>query len=115
VRDAVRAGELSSAHDIAEGGFLVAVAECCLAGAIGAELDLGHSDAPLAHLFGEGPGGFVVSGSHEALERLGGRTPLDVFGAVGGDELSVAIAGERLSISLAELSEASGALQSVLA
>src|SRR3954465_2535287 len=30
VRDAVRAGTLSSAHDIAEGGLAVAVAECCL-------------------------------------------------------------------------------------
>ena len=32
IRDAVRAGALSSAHDVAEGGFLVAVAESCLAG-----------------------------------------------------------------------------------
>ena len=64
----MRAGALSSAHDIAEGGFLVAVAESCLAGGIGATLDLGASDDPWAHLFGEGPGGFVVSGPREALD-----------------------------------------------
>ena len=36
VREAVRAGALSSAHDVAEGGLAVALAECCLAGDIGA-------------------------------------------------------------------------------
>ena len=43
IRDAVRAGELSSAHDIAEGGLLVAVAESRLAGGLGASLDLGDA------------------------------------------------------------------------
>ncbi|HEV2768784.1 MAG TPA: phosphoribosylformylglycinamidine synthase subunit PurL, partial [Solirubrobacteraceae bacterium] len=46
VRDAVRACDLRSAHDIAEGGLLVAVAESCLAGAIGARL----AGRPLAAL-----------------------------------------------------------------
>jgi phosphoribosylformylglycinamidine synthase len=110
IRDAVRAGELSSAHDVAEGGFLVAVAEAALAGGLGASLDLGDTEDVWTTLFGERPGGFVVSGSHEALERLGERVPVDVFGTVGGDTLQIAIAdlGERWT--LAELREASGAL-----
>ena len=56
VRDAVRAGDLASAHDVAEGGFLVAVAESCLAGGIGAELTAWEGEDPLLWLFGEGPG-----------------------------------------------------------
>ena len=44
VREAVRAGAVSSAHDVAEGGFAVALAECCLAGAIGARIDTGPSE-----------------------------------------------------------------------
>ncbi len=40
VRDAVRAGALSSAHDIAEGGLAVALAECCLGGELGARVSL---------------------------------------------------------------------------
>ncbi len=40
VREAVRDGLLSSAHDIAEGGLAVALAECCLAGGLGAEVSL---------------------------------------------------------------------------
>jgi phosphoribosylformylglycinamidine synthase len=110
VRDAVRGGELTSAHDIAEGGFLVAVAECCLAGGIGAALDLGPSDDPLRHLFGEGPGGFVVSGPRQALERLAEGTPLDIFGTVGGEALEVTIAGETFGATLDELEAAHGRL-----
>jgi phosphoribosylformylglycinamidine synthase II len=110
IRDAVRAGDLASAHDVAEGGFLVAVAECCLAGGVGAVLDLGSSDDPERHLFGESPGGFVVSGGEEALRRLAERVDLDVFGRVGGDALEVTIGAERVAASLSELREAHAAL-----
>jgi phosphoribosylformylglycinamidine synthase subunit PurL len=108
IRDAVRAGTLSSCHDIAEGGFLVAVAESCLAGSVGATLDLGDSDDPWCHLFGERHAGFVVSGRREALEQL--EIPVDVFGTVGGEELRVTIAGETSSWGLGDLSAAHGAL-----
>ena len=87
VRDTVREGGLASVHDMAEGGFLVAVAECCIAGGLGATLDMGGADLEL--LFGEAPGGFVVSGPQEAIDRLTERVPLDVFGTVGGDGLVV--------------------------
>jgi phosphoribosylformylglycinamidine synthase len=110
VRDAVRAGALSSCHDVAEGGLLVALAECCLAGGVGAALDLGPSDDPWCHLFGERPVGFVVSGPRDALDALAQAVPLDVFGTVGGDALEVAVAGETSRWALAELREAHGAL-----
>ena len=77
IREAVRAGELTSAHDIAEGGFLVAVAESALAGGLGAALDLGDAEDVWTTLFGERSGGFVVSGPREALERLGEQVPVD--------------------------------------
>jgi phosphoribosylformylglycinamidine synthase len=110
IRDAVRAGALSSAHDIAEGGFAVALAEACLAGGMGAQVDLGPSSDPFCHLFGERPGGFVLSGPREALEELASRVPLDVFGTVGGDALSIAIAGETVTATLDELRAAHAAL-----
>ena len=110
IRDAVRAGELSSAHDVAEGGLLVAVAECCLAGGVGAALDLGPVDDPWNHLYGEGPGGFVVSGPREVLDRLAERVALDVFGAVGGDALEVTIGEWWFAATLEELHEANSAL-----
>ncbi len=106
IRDAVREGLVASAHDIAEGGFAVALAECCLAGGIGATVDLGDCDDVWTHLFGEGPGGFVVSGVPDAIAHLAERVPLGVFGVVGGDLLEIAIGGERLDVALGELREA---------
>jgi phosphoribosylformylglycinamidine synthase len=76
VRDAVRAGALSSAHDIAEGGLAVAVAECALAGGLGARVTIAPGDDAATRLFGEAPGtGFVVSGPREAHGSYGALFP----------------------------------------
>ncbi len=109
VREAVRAGELSSCHDVAEGGFLVAVAESCLAGGLGATI-AGPEEDVLMWLFCEAPGGgFVVSGAREAIDRLGERTPMTVFGAVGGEALEVT-GPAGFSVGLDELREAHASL-----
>lgn len=80
VREGVRAGAFTSAHDIAEGGILVALAECCIAGGLGAVITLPEGLDP----FGEDLGSaFIVSGPAEALAGL------RVIGAVGGRELTV--------------------------
>ena len=113
IRDAVREGELSSAHDVAEGGALVAVAESCLAGGIGARLQLGPLPGDLREhmLFGEAPGtGFVVSGSPDALQRLARRVQLQVIGAVGGDALEVEAGELRFALTLGDLRAAHAAL-----
>ena len=95
VREAVRAGAVSSAHDVAEGGFAVAVAECCLAGGLGARSTPGPLRTRLCHLFGEGPGGFVVSGQRAALDALGERLEVFVCGEVGGDGARAAHGRDR--------------------
>ncbi len=73
LREAIAAGLLKSAHDLSDGGLAVAVTECCLAGEVGATLDL--SAAPWVAgrrvrawlrasdlaLFGEAPTLVVVS------------------------------------------------------
>ena len=110
VRDAVRDGALSSCHDIAEGGLLVALAECCLAGGVGAALDLGPGEDPWCELFGERPVGFVLSGPRDALDALGRSVPLEVLGTVGGDALELTAAGETSRWALGELREAHSAL-----
>ncbi|GAB4146495.1 MAG: phosphoribosylformylglycinamidine synthase subunit PurL [Cyanobacteria bacterium J069] len=40
-RDGIRQGWVESAHDCAEGGLAVALAECCLGGKLGASVDVG--------------------------------------------------------------------------
>jgi phosphoribosylformylglycinamidine synthase II len=126
VRDGVRAGTLASAHDIAEGGLAVAIAECCLAGALGAHVSLpaellarvGAEPSAAAWrslLFGEGAGGFLVSGPGEGLAALAARTPLVAIGHVGGERLSIDAGGEQIEATLAELTRASDSLGALLA
>jgi phosphoribosylformylglycinamidine synthase subunit PurL len=104
VREAVRAGTVSSAHDVAEGGLAVALAECCLAGGLGASVACSADEAAL---FGEGPGGFLLSGPREVLQALQASTRVRLLGSVGGDSLRIE---GVLEVSLAELGEAHGSL-----
>jgi phosphoribosylformylglycinamidine synthase subunit PurL len=111
VREAVRAGSLSSAHDVAEGGLAIALAECCLAGDVGARIELGAAvggegigdgERVLEALFGEGSGGFLVSGAGTAIAALGERVPVRKLGTVGGDSLTLVAAdgGEEGTIAI---------------
>jgi phosphoribosylformylglycinamidine synthase len=80
IRLLVRSGALQNAHDIAEGGIAVALAECCIAGGTGARVRFPDGLDP----FGEDLGtGFVVSGEAAALEGL------EIIGEVGGDRLAI--------------------------
>jgi phosphoribosylformylglycinamidine synthase II len=145
VRDAVCVRALASAHDIAEGGLAVALAECCLAGRLGARVSLGEgffgaekasatgreldwsgSEATTAAtLFGEGSGGFVVSGGESALRALGEHTDVRIVGSVGGESLRIDVgrasgdaedvSDEVIELTLAELADAHGALAELFA
>jgi phosphoribosylformylglycinamidine synthase len=110
VRDAVRDGLLASAHDIADGGLATALAECCLAGGLGAEVVLADTVKPLRALFGEAPGGFVVSGGETELRQLGERVALEIVGSVSGSHFEIVAGETRIEHSLDALREAHGAL-----
>ncbi len=64
-RDGIRAGWIRSAHDSAEGGIAVALAESCLSGQLGAEINIEISENQLNRLdevlFGEGGARILVS------------------------------------------------------
>jgi phosphoribosylformylglycinamidine synthase len=75
VRDTVRAGGISAAHDVSDGGLACALAECAIAGRVGIRADLDplvelRGGSGESALFGEGPGGFVVTGPEAALREL---------------------------------------------
>jgi len=127
VRAAIRLGEVRSAHDLAEGGLLVALAECAIGGAkhLGATatLDLPH-DRLDALLFGETQSRALLTARPEnasalvALIELRG-VPARRIGTVGGRDLVVKIGGpapREYSWEVAALHEAwNGALDSWLA
>jgi phosphoribosylformylglycinamidine synthase len=96
-RAAIGARLLSAAHDCAEGGLAVALAEACVSGpaVVGAEIELPAVGGPVAlPLFGEGPSRIIVSVPAEAqrhFERLMGEfaVPWKWIGRVGGDRLQI--------------------------
>ncbi|MBX2811291.1 MAG: phosphoribosylformylglycinamidine synthase subunit PurL [Myxococcales bacterium] len=91
VLEAIRSGYISSAHDAAEGGLLVAIAESVVNGRIGAKLGLPF-EVSLASLFGEGASIILVSTSHGESVRTLAEThgcPVYNLGVVGGQALVV--------------------------
>ena len=67
-----------------EGGLLVAIAECCIEGGLGAHIELAAVDE--VDLFGEGPGGAVIAGPADAVGAVPGA---QMIGSVEGDALEV--------------------------
>lgn len=102
VREGVRSAIFSSAHDVADGGLLVAIAESCIAGNLGAfvKVDL----ATNAFWFGEAVGAFLVSGEAEKLKSLGEH--VRILGQVKGENLEVIWGEEHLRVSVDALREA---------
>ncbi|HET7515395.1 MAG TPA: phosphoribosylformylglycinamidine synthase subunit PurL, partial [Gaiella sp.] len=87
VRHATRAGRHATlAHDAAEGGLAVALAEAALWSGVGASLDL--DDDPLT-LFGEVGGQVIVAVPSDQVEPdpTGGEVDVRRIGTVGGDTL----------------------------
>jgi phosphoribosylformylglycinamidine synthase len=97
VRDAIRDGLVRSAHDCAEGGIAVALAECCLSGdgLVGAEIFLPDDERrDDESLFHEAPGRVLVTidpADEEAFHDLVSlcRVPVRKLGTTGGTELVI--------------------------
>jgi phosphoribosylformylglycinamidine synthase len=104
-------GLVAAAHDCAEGGLAVALAELCLAADAGLDasgLELaGRMDAAL---FGEAPSRLVVAVAASAGQRLAEiaaahDVPLVRIGSLGGRRLAL---GGQVDLPLAELAQAYG-------
>jgi phosphoribosylformylglycinamidine synthase subunit PurL len=120
VRDAVRAGELSSAHDVSDGGLGCALAECAIDGGLGCRVDLSplldRGASPEQALFGEGNGGFLVSGERAALESLAtDEVDVHVLGEVGGAAVEIDVGDRSIAVPLAGAESAWRSLPSHLA
>ena len=106
VREAVIAGRVTAAHDLSDGGLLVALAEMAMAGKKGARILLPEIDIALhAFLFGEDQARYVVTASPAEASRLivdaaMAGVPATAIGAVGGDALVI---GEHLNVAVTDL------------
>jgi phosphoribosylformylglycinamidine synthase len=104
--EAIRCGVARSAHDCADGGLAVALAECCMTGPdqpLGADLKLPGELRPDATLFAESASRIVLSvrpGDVARVERIAQEhaVPCRRLGEVGGGALT--LRGEGFSMSL---------------
>jgi phosphoribosylformylglycinamidine synthase len=102
VRTAIRSGKVRSAHDLAEGGLLVALAECAIGGSkpIGARVRIEGDYSRLdGLLLGESQSRALLTVRPEdakaiisSLEEKG--IPVQPIGTVGGPDLKLEIAGD---------------------
>ena len=100
VRDAIAQGMVSAAHDISDGGLLVALAEMTIVECIGAEIEI---DGDACYWFGEDQARYVLAvpaDETEAFEALIGNAEVTKLGKTGGKQLTI---GGSVSISVTEL------------
>ena len=105
---------LLSAHDCADGGLSVTIAESCFSSlnraAIGANIQISNADlSPEKLLFVESPSRVVISFTAENREKVEqiateNNCPFQIIGTVGGEDLCVKInQTQAVSNSIAEL------------
>ena len=103
VRAQIRAGLVSSCHDLSDGGLLVALAEMAMAGGIGATVALPETLPAHALLFGEDQARYALTAAQPddllAAARQAG-VAAQILGKTGGDALTIRDIG---AISVAEL------------
>jgi phosphoribosylformylglycinamidine synthase II len=105
--DGAASGVIRSAHDCADGGLAVTVAESCFDSSFGVDVDTAGVASHVAQyrdvstLFGESASRVVVSVSAERVEELlsmaaAATVPAVRIGVVGGDRIRVSVDGRRL-------------------
>jgi phosphoribosylformylglycinamidine synthase II len=111
--EAAEAGLLASAHDCADGGLAVALAECCFSSpgkeAIGGEVDLKGTLNSTTLLFSESPSRIIISFDPESLDSIRQicvthDVPFAVLGEVSGNELKISLnSAPTISAAVADL------------
>lgn len=104
---------INSAHDCADGGLAVAVAEQCFASlnneANGAEIELSNENhlSDESMLFGESPSRILITfapENEEKVKEIVGDCPFEIVGKVTGNDLKVSIESEeKISAAVADL------------
>jgi phosphoribosylformylglycinamidine synthase len=110
----IEAGCVRSAHDCAEGGLAVAIAECSITGPqpLGATVTLPEGARVDELLFGEAPSRIVVTtapGDVARLMQVAGEwaIPACILGHVGGDRFELRVGAEaRVSLGVDSLADA---------
>jgi phosphoribosylformylglycinamidine synthase len=108
----IKNGLVSSAHDVSDGGLLIALAECCLAAQnnliLGADIELNSSSAAFANnislaasLFGESQSRIIISIKQDKLETVESLAKEDnilctKIGNTSGEDFVVRLNGHEI-------------------
>lgn len=95
VRSAINNSQVSSCHDISQGGLALALAEMCMAGDYGMNIDLTDVEMPLhGLLFGEDQARYIITVDEKMANFIANNAadygvPFRILGNVGGDKLII--------------------------
>ena len=115
VREAVRGGDLSAAHDVSDGGIACALAEMAIASGVGVESDLSdlleRGCTEEEALFGEAAGGILLAAGTEAIAKLSRRAgdsgvAVARIGRATGSAIAISAGGVVLSVPVADAESA---------
>jgi phosphoribosylformylglycinamidine synthase len=104
IREAARSGLVVAAHDVAEGGLAVALAEMSIPARIGVQASIAE-DAFETWAYGEGPGGVLLAcdpGDFDKLAAICADIPFVRLGESGGDQIVLEGATASLSLQVEE-------------
>jgi phosphoribosylformylglycinamidine synthase subunit PurL len=102
---AAEAGLLRSAHDCADGGLAITLAECCFSSlnreVFGADIDLTGDYDVVTRLFSESPSRIIISFDESSLGDIeeivaAAGCPMTLLGNVGADRLRIESDGEEV-------------------
>ena len=99
VMDAINQKLIASAHDIGEGGILVAISEMCMSGNLGILIE-NESDFPHGYFFAEDQSRYLLEVSpnnYDECQKLANNNDVhfEKIGIVGGDKISIKNIGEQ--------------------
>lgn len=108
VRALIENGQVSTCHDLSDGGLIAALADMAIAGGVGANVAV-DGDLPLhAALFSETQARYLIAADTEVAETIRKEAkdagiPVEIIGATGGDRLRVN--NDAVDIPMSELAK----------
>ena len=99
VMDAINQKLIASAHDVGEGGILVAISEMCMSGNLGITIEI-ETDFPHGYFFAEDQSRYLLEVSpnnYDECQKLANNNDVhfEKIGIVGGDKISIKNIGEQ--------------------
>ena len=103
VMDAINQKLIASAHDVGEGGILVAISEMCMSGNLGITIEI-ETNFPHGYFFAEDQSRYLLEVSpnnYDECQKLANNNDVhfEKIGIVGGDKISIKnIGDEQVSV-----------------